>query len=81
MSEIDKLRALCNGARAISPGLEVKIVASDREPERWCVTIGASSVVLVWTEYAPLEDALDQALRKLASISHRTLAAVTPPDE
>lgn len=76
MGEADKLMALCAGARAISPGLEVKVVASSDDPEKWSVVVSVSSVILIWTEYASLDTALDSALRKLTNMSQRTLAAV-----
>lgn len=81
MGESDKLKALCAGARAISPGLEVKMVASSDDPDQWSVVVSVSSVILIWTEYAPLDKALDRALHKLASMSQHTLEAINVPKE
>lgn len=78
MAETDKLQALVNGVRAIAPGLEIRIALSEANPAQCCITIAASSVILVYTDYGSLDAVLSFAISKLRTISQRTLAAVKP---
>jgi len=77
-AETDKLKKLCKGVRAVSPGLKIELTASVDHPDQWCITVSASSVILVFTDFGPLDKVLGFAISKLANISQRTLAAVKP---
>lgn len=76
MSEGDKLKALCKGVRAISPGFEIKLTASSDNHEHWCITIGAPHAIIVYTDFGLLDTVIGLALSKLANISQKTLAAI-----
>ena len=77
-----KLEKLCKGVRAIAPGIEVHIKASQSQsdPDCWSVIVIAGAAVLIYTDFAPLEDALADACNKLAKISSKMMAAVRPTD-
>jgi hypothetical protein len=75
-----QLEKLCKGVRAIAPGIEVHIKASEVLSDQWSVMVVAGAAVLIYTDYSSLEEALDQACRKLASISSKMMAAVRPTD-
>ena len=77
----EKLEKLCKGVRAIGAGVEIRIRPSEVVSDQWSVMISAGAAIIAHTDYMPLDDALDQALGKLASISSRMMAAIrqTPP--
>lgn len=84
---LDKLQRLCKGVRTIGSSFEIHLKPSDQNPEEWAVMVVAGgAAVLVNTDFAPIEDSIDQALRRLAAISQKTLVAVRqsnpppPPD-
>lgn len=72
------LEKLCHGVRAISPGMEIHFTPSESEPEKWAVLIVANGAIIVNTDYDVVEKSVEQALRKLANISARMMAAVRP---
>lgn len=76
----NKLEKLCKGVRAIAPGIEVHIRASEVLSDQWSVVVIAGAAVLIYTEYGNLEDSLAEACKKLASISSKMMAAVRPTD-
>lgn len=79
MSPTDKLQRLCKGVRTIGSGFEIHLKPSDEDAEEWAILVVAGgAAVLVNTDFGALEDALDQALSRLASVSQRTLVAVRP---
>jgi hypothetical protein len=80
-TETDKLLKLCNGVRAISPGMEVKVISSQDNVTHFSVAVCVSSVVIFATDFGLLDTVLSLAISKLANISQRTLAAVKPSDE
>jgi hypothetical protein len=79
MSPSDKLQKLCKGVRAIGSGFEIHLKPSDEKPEEWAVLVVAGgAAILINTDFADLDNTLDQACSRLASVSQRTLAAVRP---
>ena len=76
-----KLVKLCQGAAAIAPGIEIRFKPSETAAGQWAVMLSVGDAILVYTDYAPLDDALDRALSKLASISTRMMAAVRQKSE
>lgn len=76
----DKLKRLCHGVRAIAPTTEIQLKPSETEPEHWAVMVVAGAAILIHTDFAPLDQSLDQACVKLASISTRMMAAVRQSD-
>jgi len=77
----DKLQKLCQGVEAISPQAEIKFVPSSSDQGKWSVVVAVGDAILVYTEYAAIDDAIAQALKKLAAISTRMLAAVRRKSE
>jgi hypothetical protein len=75
------LHKLCEGVRAIAPGIEVRIKASEGMSDQYSIMVVAGAAILLYTDYLPLEESLAQACSKLASISSRMMAAVRPPHE
>jgi hypothetical protein len=80
-TETDKLMTLAKGVRAISPGLKIEITNSESNPDQFCISVAASSVIIIFTGFGTMESVLSLAISKLANISQRTLAAVKPADE
>jgi hypothetical protein len=78
MPEIDKLKTLAKGVRALSPDFEIRLVASKDNMEHWAVLVSVSGIVLIDTDFGMLENVLDMAVSKLANLSQRTLNAVRP---
>jgi len=79
VSTADKLQKLCRGVRAIGPSFEVHLKPSEHAPDEWAIMVVAGgAAILINTDFASLETALDQACARLASISQKTLAAVRP---
>jgi len=80
----DKLDKLCQGVAAIAPGIEIRLKPSETEEGQWSVVVSVGDVILIATDFAPLDEALGRALGKIASISTRMMAAVRnksdPPD-
>ncbi len=86
MSPADKLVKLCHGVQAVGPGIEIQFKPSEETPDQWSVVVIAGAVILFNTEYASLDEALEQACKKIQSMSTRMMAAVArsspppPPD-
>jgi hypothetical protein len=76
----DVLEKLCKGVRAIAPGVEVRIKTSEVIHDHVSIMVVAGAAVLIFTDFAPLEESLAQACHKLASISSKMMAAVRPTD-
>jgi len=72
----DKLIKLCKGVRAIGHGAEIRIKPSEVMSDEWSIMISVGSAIISFTDFLPLDAALDQALAKLASISSRMMAAI-----
>jgi hypothetical protein len=73
----EKLQKLCKGVRAIGPSFEIHLKPSDQNPDEWAVmVIAGGAAILVNTDFAPIEESVDQALRRLTAISQKTLVAV-----
>lgn len=82
MSPTDKLQRLCKGVRTIGTSFEIHLKPSEDSPDEWAIMVVAGgAAVLVNTDFGALEDALDQACSRLASVSQRTLVAVRPPPD
>lgn len=82
MSPTDKLQRLCKGVRTIGSGFEIHLKPSDENAEEWAILVVAGgAAVLVNTDFSSLDDVLDQACSRLASVSQRTLVAVRPPSD
>jgi hypothetical protein len=80
MSATDKLQKLCNGVRTIGSGFEIHLRPSEDEPNEWAIMVVAGgAAILINTDFADIESALDQACSRLASVSQRTFAAVRSP--
>jgi hypothetical protein len=77
----DKLEKLCKGVRAIGAGVEIRIKPSEVISDHWSVMINAGAAIIAYTDFVPIEEALDQAIAKLATISTRMMRAIkeTPP--
>lgn len=80
-ADLTLLQKLCDGVRAIAPGIEVRIKNSEVLSGEYSIMVVAGAAILLHTDYAPLEDSLSQACMKLASISNRMMAAVRPAPE
>lgn len=72
----EKLIKLCKGVRAIGHGAEVRIKPSEIISDEWSIMIFVGGAIISFTDFLPIEEALDQALSKLASISSRMMAAI-----
>jgi hypothetical protein len=79
----EKLAKLCKGVRAIGHGAEIRIKPSEVVSDQWSVMIFVGAAIIAFSDFLPLEEALDQSLKKLATISSRMMAAIrqTPPSE
>jgi len=79
----EKLEKLCKGVRAIGYGVEIRIRPSEVVSDQWSVMISAGAAIIAHTDFLPLDEALDQALGRLASISSRMMAAIkqAPPSQ
>lgn len=79
MSPTDKLERLCKGVRTIGTTFEIHLKPSEENTDEWAIMVVAGgSAILINTDFNTLEDSLDQACSRLASISQRTLVAVRP---
>lgn len=58
----------------------MRIKTSEVFSDQFSVVVVAGAAVVIFTDFAPLEESLDNACRKLASISSRMMAAVRPTD-
>lgn len=83
---LEKIQKLCDGVRAIGPGIEIRLKPSEDVPDQWSVMVigGNGGAILIYTDFDTLDRALAQACSKLANISQRMMAAVrqsgsTPP--
>jgi hypothetical protein len=72
----EKLGKLCKGVRAIGNGAEIRIKPSEVVSDQWSIMIFVGAAIISFTDFLPLEEALDQSLSKLASISSRMMAAI-----
>jgi hypothetical protein len=72
----EKLIKLCKSVRAIGNGAEIRIKPSEILSDEWSIMIFVGAAIISFTDFLPLDAALDQALSKLASISSRMMAAI-----
>lgn len=72
----EKLAKLCKGVRAIGNGAEIRIKPSEVVSDQWSIMIFVGAAIIAFSDFLPIDEALDQALLKLASISSRMMAAV-----
>ena len=73
----EKLQKLCQGVRALGPGIEIQLKPSDDAAlDHWAILVCASSVILIHTDYQPIEEAIDEACVKIAKMSQKMMAAV-----
>lgn len=72
----EKLIKLAKGVRAIGNGAEIRIKPSEVLSDEWSVMIFVGAAIILFTDFLPLDRAIDQALSKLASISSRMMAAI-----
>jgi len=72
----DKLAKLAKGVRAIGHGAEIRIKPSEVISDQWSVMISVGAAIIAFTDFLPLDEALDQGLKKLATISSRMMAAI-----
>lgn len=77
MTAGEKLDKLCKGAQSIGPAVEIRLRPSEKEPGKWSVLlVVADATIIANTDFLEPGEAVDAALRKLASISSRMMAAV-----
>ena len=74
-SAIDKLQRLLKGVRAISPNVEIHLKPAGSLAEHYSVSFAVGQAILYASDYDELNASLDAALKKLASISTRMMAA------
>lgn len=72
----EKLIKLCKSVRAIGQGAEIRIKPSEVVSDEWSIMIFVGGAIISFSDFLPIEEALDQALAKLASISTRMMAAI-----
>ena len=77
----EKLTHLCQAVRTLGPGFEIRIRASEIFNDQWSIQIQAGSAIVAFTEFLPLERALEEAIAKMAGISSRMMKAVRETPE
>lgn len=77
----ENLKKLCQGVEAISSGVEIRLIPSESERGKWSIVVAVRDAILIWTDFAPIDESVDKALSKLAAISTRMMAAVRRKSE
>lgn len=72
----ERFRKFCEGVRAIAPGVEIHIRPSESVKDHWSILVYVGAAIILYTDYAPLDDVVAYASSKLAGISTRMMAAI-----
>ena len=74
-----RLLRLCNAARALHSSAEVTLISFPGEGDKWSIRLSVGSVIFFETVALPLGPGLEDATRRLRSLSQRTLKAMVDP--
>ncbi len=70
-----RLRRLCEATRAISHQADLKFFGIPDREDSWVVRVAVRDAILVETAAGPLESVIEEATKKLSSMSQRVIEA------
>lgn len=72
-----RLRRLCEIVRSISPMADVRFMGVPDRDDIWIVRVAIRDAILVETAAGPLDNVMEESIRKLRALSQRFLTAVS----
>jgi len=72
---VRRLRRLCDATRAISPLADIRFIGIPDRDDMWVVRVAVRDAILVETAAGALEKVVEEATKKLKTMSRKIIAA------